>query len=71
MVRGRPGAGQPVIALAAEGPRNVALAREIADAWIATYYSPQADAHYRAALAEGAARPGARRTTEDFEVIGT
>jgi alkanesulfonate monooxygenase SsuD/methylene tetrahydromethanopterin reductase-like flavin-dependent oxidoreductase (luciferase family) len=48
------------ILLAAEGPRNVALAREIADGWIATYYSPYRDAHYRAALAEGAARPGAR-----------
>jgi alkanesulfonate monooxygenase SsuD/methylene tetrahydromethanopterin reductase-like flavin-dependent oxidoreductase (luciferase family) len=28
------------IVLGAEGPRNVALAREIADGWIATYYSP-------------------------------
>ena len=35
------------IVLAAEGPRNVALAREIADGWMATYYSPYHDAHYR------------------------
>lgn len=62
--------GLPIF-LGAEGPANVSLAREIADGWIATYYSPYRDAHYRAALAEGAARPGARRTTEDFEVIGT
>jgi F420-dependent oxidoreductase-like protein len=62
--------GLPIV-LGAEGPRNVALAREIADGWIATYYSPYQDSHYRAALAEGAARPAARRTTEDFEVIGT
>lgn len=59
------------IVLGAEGPRNVALAREIADGWIATYYSPYQDGHYRAALAEGAARPGARRADGDFEIIGT
>jgi F420-dependent oxidoreductase-like protein len=59
------------ILLAAEGPRNVALAREIADGWIVTYYSPHHDAHYRAALAEGAARPGARARAEDFEIVGT
>jgi F420-dependent oxidoreductase-like protein len=57
--------------LAAEGPRNVALAREIADGWIATYYSPHHDAHLRAALAAGAARPGARAPESDFEVVGT
>ena len=59
------------ILLAAEGPRNVALAREIADGWIATYYSPYRDAHYRAALAEGAARAGARATAEGFEIVAT
>jgi F420-dependent oxidoreductase-like protein len=58
------------IVLGAEGPKNVALAREIADGWIATWYSPYRDGHYRAALAEGAARPAARSTDEDFEVIG-
>jgi len=59
------------ILLAAEGPRNVTLAREIADGWIATYYSPQHDAHLRAALAEGAARPGAHCPEDRFEVVGT
>jgi F420-dependent oxidoreductase-like protein len=59
------------ILLAAEGPRNVALAREIADGWIATYYSPHHDAHHRAALAEGAARPGARSDDGSFEVVAT
>ena len=58
----------PVV-LAAEGPRNVALAAEIADGWLAMFYSPYDDAHYRAALAEGFAREGARRTPEDFEVF--
>ncbi|HEX4062486.1 MAG TPA: LLM class F420-dependent oxidoreductase [Streptosporangiaceae bacterium] len=59
----------PVL-LGAEGPKNVALAREIADGWIATYYSPYRDGHYRAALAEGAARPGVRRAAGEFEVMG-
>ncbi|MGY2074388.1 LLM class F420-dependent oxidoreductase [Blastococcus sp. SYSU DS0828] len=57
----------PVL-LAAEGPKNVALAAEIADGWIPLFYSPHDDAHYRASLAEGFARPGARRTPDDFRV---
>ncbi|MGY1687746.1 LLM class F420-dependent oxidoreductase [Geodermatophilus sp. SYSU D00867] len=57
--------------LAAEGPKNVALAAEVADGWIPLFYSPHDDAHYRAALAEGFARPGARRTADDFEVACT
>jgi F420-dependent oxidoreductase-like protein len=61
--------GLPIV-LGAEGPKNVALAREIADGWIATFYSPYRDSHYRDALALGAARPGAR-AAGDFEVIGT
>lgn len=56
------------ILLAAEGPKNVALAAEIADGWLAMFYSPHSDAYYRAALQEGFARPGARRTAETFEV---
>ena len=56
------------IYLAAEGPKNVAMAAEIADGWLAMFYSPHADEHYRAALAEGFARPGARRSAGDFEV---
>jgi F420-dependent oxidoreductase-like protein len=58
------------IVLGAEGPKNVALARETADGWIATWYSPYHDSQYRAALAEGAARPNAWRADEDFEVMG-
>jgi F420-dependent oxidoreductase-like protein len=56
------------IYLGAEGPRNVALAAEIADGWLPMFFSPRADALYRASLAEGFARPGARRTLDDFEV---
>ncbi len=59
------------IYLAAEGPKNVALTGEIADGWLAIYYSPKADGFYRAALAEGFARPGARHTADDFTVAAT
>jgi len=56
------------IYLAAEGPKNVALAAEIADGWLPMFYAPRVDGFYRDALAEGFARPGARRTPADFEV---
>ena len=54
--------------LAAEGPKNVALAAEIADGWLPFFYAPRHDHLYRAALAEGFARPGARHTPADFEI---
>jgi F420-dependent oxidoreductase-like protein len=56
------------IHLAAEGPKNVALAAEIADGWLPFLFSPRSDAYYRSALAEGFARPGARHTLATFEV---
>ena len=59
------------IYLAAEGPKNVALAAEICDGWLPLFFSPKSDGFYRAALAEGFARPGARRTADDFEVAAT
>ena len=59
------------IYLAAEGPKNVSLAAEIADGWLAIYYSPRVDDFYRDALGEGFARPGAVRTADDFEVAAT
>jgi F420-dependent oxidoreductase-like protein len=55
------------IFLAAEGPKNVALAAELCDGWVAMLLSPHED-FYADALAEGFARPGARRTAEEFEV---
>ncbi|MQA83921.1 MAG: LLM class F420-dependent oxidoreductase [Streptosporangiales bacterium] len=55
--------------LGAEGPRNVALAAEIADGWLAVYYSPRMAPMYEERLAEGFDRPGARRRREDFEVV--
>ncbi len=49
------------IYLASEGPKNVALTAEIADGWLAMFYAPGPDTVIRDALAEGFARPNARR----------
>ncbi|HUC35634.1 MAG TPA: LLM class F420-dependent oxidoreductase [Acidimicrobiales bacterium] len=57
------------IVLGAEGPKNVALAAEIADGWFPIFFSPMHMGEFSASLAEGFARSGARRTAEDFEVI--
>jgi F420-dependent oxidoreductase-like protein len=58
----------PII-IGAEGPKNVALAAEIADGWLPIFYAPQHEAMYRESLAEGFGRPGARRGWDDFEVL--
>ena len=55
--------------LGAEGPRNVALAGEIADGWLAVFHSARLAPVYEEWLAEGLSRPGARRTRETFEVV--
>ena len=57
--------------LGAEGPKNVALAGEIADGWLAIYYSPRLGPTYQQWLADGLARPGARRTREEFTVAAS
>jgi F420-dependent oxidoreductase-like protein len=54
------------IYLAAIGPKNTALAAEIADGWIPTFFSPEHVADLRALLAQGASRAG--RTLEGFEI---
>jgi F420-dependent oxidoreductase-like protein len=54
--------------IAAEGPKNVALAGEIADGWLPMFFSPRMDGFYRKALDEGFSQPGARRSAADFEV---
>ena len=59
------------IFLGAEGPKNVALAAEICDGWLPMFYSPHHEAFYREALAEGFARPTARRTADSFEITAT
>ena len=59
----------PII-LGAEGPKNVALAAEIADGWFPIFFSPSMNGFYADALAEGFARPGARHTSATFDVVG-
>ena len=59
------------IYLGAEGPKNVALAAELCDGWLALLFSPRHEGFYRDALAEGFAREGARRDAESFEVAAT
>ena len=57
------------IHLAAQGPRNTALAAEIADGWLPAFISPALDAEYRENLAAGfAKRDPARSPVEEFEV---
>jgi len=56
--------------LGAQGPKNVALAAEIADGWNVIFFSPAMNDFYAAALAEGFARPGARHTAQTFDVVG-
>ncbi len=58
------------IMLAAEGPKNVALAAEIADGWIPLWFGPKSDQFYRDRLEDGFQKPGARHTSlETFEVV--
>lgn len=57
--------------LGAEGPKNVALTAEIADGWLAIYYTPRLAGMYDEWLGEGFARAGARRSREDFEIAAS
>jgi len=57
------------IYLAAIGPKNTALAGEIADGWIPTFFSPEHVSDLRALLEEGAARAG--RSLHDFDMAPT
>jgi F420-dependent oxidoreductase-like protein len=57
------------IYLAAIGPRNTALAGEIADGWIPTLFSPEHAQELRGALEEGAAR--AARSLDGFDIAPT
>jgi F420-dependent oxidoreductase-like protein len=59
------------IYLGAEGPKNVALAAELCDGWLAMLFSPTHEQLHADALAEGFARVGARRSAADFEVAAT
>ncbi len=57
------------IYLAAIGPKNTALAGEIADGWIPTFFSPGHVSEFRALLEEGAGR--ADRSLDGFDIAPT
>jgi F420-dependent oxidoreductase-like protein len=57
------------IYLAAIGPKNTALAGEIADGWIPTFFSPEYVADFRSLLQEGADRSG--RSLDGFDIAPT
>ena len=54
------------IYLAVLGPKNVALAGEIADGWLPVFFSPEHTAALRGPLEEGAARAG--RSLDGFRI---
>src|SRR6266496_5966198 len=54
------------IFLAVLGPKNVALAGEIADGWLPVFFSPEHTTALRGPLEEGAARVG--RSLDGFRV---
>jgi F420-dependent oxidoreductase-like protein len=76
-VRGGTGLGKPLktivhplrpdlpIYLAAIGPKNVALAAEIADGWLPTFYAPAHTEVFTGAVTEGLARGGRERSAFD------
>jgi F420-dependent oxidoreductase-like protein len=53
------------IYLAAIGPKNVALAAEIADGWLPTFYSPAHPELFEPSIREGLARSGRDRSSFD------
>lgn len=57
------------IYLAAIGPKNTALAGEIADGWMPTLFSPEHVSQLRPLLEEGAARSG--RSLDGFDIAPT
>jgi F420-dependent oxidoreductase-like protein len=62
----KPAQKQIPIYLAVLGPKNVALAGEIADGWLPVFFSPEHTAALRVPLEEGAARAG--RSLDDFRI---
>jgi F420-dependent oxidoreductase-like protein len=65
----RPAQEKIPIYLAVLGPKNVALAGEIADGWLPVFFSPEHTATLRVPLEEGAARAG--RSLDDFRICPT
>ena len=62
----KPAQAKIPIYLAVLGPKNVALAGEIADGWLPVFFSPEHTAALRVPLEAGAARAG--RSLDDFRI---
>jgi len=56
------------IYIAAIGPKNTALAAEIADGWLPMMFSPEHVGEFRPLLEEGFARAGDGKDYDDFEI---
>ena len=79
-VQGGTGLGKPLklilhplranipIYLAAIGPKNVALAAEIADGWLPIFFSPRRMKIFRESLKEGFALAGASKDASRFDI---
>ena len=59
------------IYLAAEGPKNVALAAELCDGWLPLFFSPKQDAYYRECLETGFRASGNPDKRDNFEITAT
>ncbi|MFY9554651.1 MAG: LLM class F420-dependent oxidoreductase [Blastocatellia bacterium] len=82
-VRGGTGLGKPLklivhplrssipIYIAAIGPKNVALAAEIADGWLPVFFSPQRMNVFRKSLDEGFAKRSDGKTLTNFDIAPT
>jgi F420-dependent oxidoreductase-like protein len=82
-VRGGTGLGKPLklivhpmrpnipIYIAAIGPKNVALAAEIADGWLPVFFSPKRVGVFRQSLDEGFGRRSNAKTLADFDIAPT
>jgi F420-dependent oxidoreductase-like protein len=82
-VRGGTGLGKPLklivhplrpnitIYLAAIGPKNVALAAEIADGWLPVFFSPHRMRVFRPSLEEGFARRKDGKPMAEFDIAPT
>ena len=82
-VQGGTGLGKPLklivhplrsnipIYVAAIGPKNVALAAEIADGWLPVFFSPHRVNVFRTSLDEGFSKRSDGRTLADFDIAPT
>jgi F420-dependent oxidoreductase-like protein len=57
------------IYLAAQGPKNLALAAEVADGLVTGFFAPRADDYYREAIAAGRQRRSPETADRPFEVV--